>query len=75
MASAKGLLVFDREPDDLSLLDGTVSGLLRRCDYEVAEAAPLWFGGALHHGERLGGNPRLDAGGAVRFRRHWGLAF
>ena len=46
------------------------AGLLGGGHDEVADAAPLEFGGAFHDGQRLGGNTSFEARGAVMFPWH-----
>lgn len=46
------------------------AAFLCRGNDEVADAPAFEFGGALHDSQDLGGNARLDAGGAVRFLSH-----
>jgi hypothetical protein len=50
----EGALVFDRQADDLGFLDRAVRGLLGGGNNKAADAAPLNFGGAFYHSERLG---------------------
>ena len=68
----KCLLVLDGQADDLGFLYRAVRGFLRGGNHEIADAAPLDFGGALDDGERVGGNAGLDPGGARWFLGHHG---
>jgi hypothetical protein len=65
-----GALILDREPNDLRFLDGAVGRFLCSRDDEITDTAALQFGGSLDDGQRVGGDTRLKAGGAVSLRRH-----
>lgn len=55
------LLILDREPQNLYFLNGPLRGLVRCRDDEIAHATPLYLGGALDDGQRLGGKAGFDA--------------
>jgi hypothetical protein len=50
----KGTLIFNRQADNLGLLDRAICGLLRRRCYKIAHAAALDLRRALDRGERIG---------------------
>jgi len=66
----KALLVHDRQPDEVSFIDGPASGLLSGSDDEIAETAALEFRGASDDPQRIRGNPGFDTRAAVGFLGH-----
>src|SRR5262245_42682839 len=60
----EGALTFDRETDDFRLLDRALGRFLGRCDNEIADAAPLNLRRSPNDRQRVGGDARLNAGGA-----------
>src|SRR5579883_96353 len=70
----KLLLLLHREANDVGLLNRSVGGLLCGSHYKIAHAAALERRRALHDGERLRRDARLDARAAVGLLLHCDLS-
>ena len=66
----KTLLILDRQPNDIVLLDRSLRDLLRGRDHEVAQAAPLQFGRTPDDRQSLRGDPGLKPCAACRVLCH-----
>src|ERR1700687_4972893 len=69
-----GLLIFDRETNNLRLFDGSLCCFVGCCDHKVAEAPSLDLGSALHDGKGVRRNARLKARGPGRLLGHEGTS-
>src|SRR5260370_895093 len=66
----EGALTFNRETDDFGFLDRALGSLLGRCDNEIADATPLNLRRSPDDRQCVGGDARLNAGGADRCLGH-----
>jgi hypothetical protein len=56
----KAVLIFDRQANDLGLIDGPVGNLLSSGNHKIAETAALQFRGTLDDQKRVGRNASFD---------------
>jgi hypothetical protein len=66
----EALLIFDRQADDLSFVDGPVRRLLSRRNYKIADTAALKRRGAPDDPKRIGRNSSFDPRSASCFLGH-----